>query len=542
MTRGTPKIPSREIRLEELPSMIERARANALVEKDQTTIPAILETFAFVARELQSKNASLLRLRKILFGAGSEKTSVVFGEKKKSSADRESKKASGDKREGHGRNGADAYIGARRIVVEHETLKHGDSCPCGCGGHVYEQNAPAELVRVVGMAPMNAHVFECERLRCGTCGKVFTAAAPDGAGEKKYDETVPAMIAQFKYGCGVPFNRIEKLQAGFGIPLPAATQWELAAAAAVLVKAAFLELIRQAAQGKVLHNDDTTMRILEVNRVPAGEDEKAETKKRERTGIFTTGIISRGEHDIALFHTGIKHAGENLAEVILQREERLSAPIQMCDALSRNTTGDFKKLLSNCIAHGRRKFVEVVESFPEECRRVLETLRDVYHNDTIARESGMSPEERLVFHQRASGPLMADLREWFDELFEQRKVEPNSSLGEAVTYMTDHWEALTLFLREPGAPLDNNICERSLKKAILHRKNSLYYRTENGARVGDIFMSLIHTAELNKQSPFDYLVALQRHSAKVEAAPANWMPWNYRATLASFSTDSDPPR
>ena len=93
--------------------------------------------------------------------------------------------------------------------------------------------------------------------------------------------------------------------------------------------------------------------------------------------------------------------------------------------------------------------------------------------------------------------------------------------------MLKHWPALTLFLREPGAPLDNNVCERALKKAILHRKNSLFYRTVHGAFVGDLYMSLIPTAELTGVAPFPYLVALMRHPKEVAEAPESWLPWNY---------------
>jgi hypothetical protein len=95
--------------------------------------------------------------------------------------------------------------------------------------------------------------------------------------------------------------------------------------------------------------------------------------------------------------------------------------------------------------------------------------------------------------------------------------------------MLRHWEKLTLFLRQAGAPLDNNVCERALKKAILHRKNALFYKTQNGARVGDLFMSLIYTCQLNEANPFDYLTQLQRHADAVAASPELWMPWNYRA-------------
>ena len=77
----------------------------------------------------------------------------------------------------------------------------------------------------------------------------------------------------------------------------------------------------------------------------------------------------------------------------------------------------------------------------------------------------------------------------------------------------------------------NNICEQALKKAILHRKNSYFYKTQNGARVGDLFMSLIHTCELNKANAFDYLTELQKHSNELSVNPADWMPWNFRDML-----------
>ena len=189
-------------------------------------------------------------------------------------------------------------------------------------------------------------------------------------------------------------------------------------------------------------------------------------------------------------------------------------------------------ILAHCLTHARRNFVDVVNGFPVECRYVLETLRDVYHFEALALEQGLTHRERLSFHQQNSLPLMDGLHKWCEQQFAERKVEPNSGLGKAIKYMLKHWRKLTLFLREPGAPLDNNICERALKKAILHRKNALFYRTINGARVGDLFMSLIYTAELGGANPFDYLTELLRHSSEVAKAPARWMPWNYRENFA----------
>jgi len=130
---------------------------------------------------------------------------------------------------------------------------------------------------------------------------------------------------------------------------------------------------------------------------------------------------------------------------------------------------------------------------------------------------------------------MKQLHTWLNGQFDNRKVEPNSGLGKAISYMLKHWESLTLFLRVEGAPLDNNICEQVLKRAILHRKNSLFYKTSHGAYIGDLFMSLIHTCKLSKINPFDYLVALQKYSKKVFQNPQNWLPWNYKAAVAGLS-------
>ena len=204
----------------------------------------------------------------------------------------------------------------------------------------------------------------------------------------------------------------------------------------------------------------------------------------------------------------------------------------MCDALSRNLPGELRTILAHCLAHARRRFVDVYDRFPEPCRHLLESLAVVYRNDAVARERQLSPEARLRFHQEASGPTMQELHDWLTRQLGEKRTEPNSALGGAIGYMLRHWDPLTLFLRQAGAPLDNNVCERALKKAILHRKNALFYKTRNGAGVGDLFMSLIYTCQLNRANPFDYLTELQRHADALAACPQLWMPWNYRDALA----------
>ncbi len=526
-TEGTPRV---DVSCEELDALLEQAKQEPLREEGYQKLKAAIHTLGYVTELLQNQEATLASLRRLLCHSSTEKTSKVLKQAGIESSDSKPQlpvAAQSSKRvpAGHGRNGAAAYRGARRVEVPHSSLKAGDPCPdARCRGKVYPQRDPGVLVRVKGQAPIAATVYELEKLRCNLCGDVFTAAAPEGVGEKKYDETAASMIALLRYGSGVPWYRLQGLEKSLGIPLPVATQCEIVTDIAVILQPALQELKRQAAHGEVVHNDDTSMRVLSLDR-------DADISP-ERTGVFTSGVvwIFQGRR-IALFFTGCRHAGENLAEVLKQRPTDLPPPIQMCDALSRNVPkGPFATLLANCLAHGRRNFVEVTSSFPDECRFVLETLGEVYGYDD--QTQSMSPEQRLHFHQEHSGPVMEKLHTWLGAQFAERKVEPNSGLGKAISYLLNHWEKLTLFLQEPGAPLDNNLVERALKKSILHRKNSLFYKNRNGAQMGDLFMSLIHTCELNRVNPFDYLSELQRHAEELKQAPSEWMPWNYRETLA----------
>ena len=527
-----------EVNRTELSAIVERTRTGALGESDFAKLKAAMDTVVFLTAELQAKGTTIARLRKMLFGASTEKTqSVLKGAQGQQGNDKKADSGADGKAPGHGRNGAAAYTGATREKVAHPSLHGGEVCGGCLKGKVYPLEEPAVLVRVTGMAPLTATVWECDRLRCNLCGEVFTAEAPAEVGQEKYDETAVGMTALLKYGAGLPFNRIEKLQAGMGIPLPATTQWELVEGGAKKLEPAFDELVNQAAQADVVHNDDTPMKVLALTREQV--EAAAAGAPLDRTGVNTSGVIAlKDGRPIALFFTGRQHAGENLADVLKRRGTELAAPIQMCDALSANVSGDFETLVANCLAHARRGFVEVAEHFPAECAHVLEALREVYRVDAVARAERLSPADRLALHQAQSGPVMKSLETWLAEQIEQKRVEPNSGAGQAVRYMRKHWLKLTLFLRKEGAPLDNNICERALKKAILHRKNALFYRTLNGAHVGDVFMSLIHTVELSEGNPFDYLVSLLRHHEAVADAPGDWMPWNYQQALAAAATES----
>lgn len=517
-----------EVRPEELRALIERVKAGRLLPGDEALIEAMAETILYLNEAVEDKRASIARLVRMLFGASTEKAKNILPDPASTG------KTAGDQPEnapesstppaektGHGRNGAAAYTGAEKLQVDHQELKAKDLCP-GCNkGKLYETDAPGVLLRVTGGAPIQAKVYELQKLRCNLCGQVFTAKPPEGVGEHKYDHSAGAMVALLKYGSGFPFYRLENLQGDLGIPLPASTQWEIAEKVADHVYPAYDELMRLGAQGDLFFNDDTTMKVLSLLNAQAEGDPS-------RKGVFTSAILANHDgHRIALFFTGRKHAGENMADVLQKRATGLDPPIQMCDALARNVPQGFRIVLANCLTHARRNFIDAMAGFPDKCRHVLETLKTIYHHDQTCKDQRMSASERLVFHQAQSGPIMKELKGWLNDQLEKREVEPNSPTGKAIAYMLKHWEPLTLFLRVPGAPMDNNICEQTLKRAILHRKNSYFYKTEHGAYIGDLFMSLIHTCRLNGVNPFHYLVALQRHKSRLFKKPRNYMPWNF---------------
>jgi transposase len=549
------KIPKRvEFTVEEVEQLRSRIINNTLTEQDRQLLPGLLDSIVWMGRELEEKKLSIKRLRRV-FGIITESTKNLLKKVKTKKEDESEKKDTdkqkdssdkGDdkKKKGHGRNGVDAYWGAKKVRVEHPTLKPGDICPMCHKSKLYEnkdKNHPGIVIRITGNAPLTATAYEVQKLKCSGCQAIFKADLPKEAGDKKYDHKAGAIVSLMKYGAGMPFHRLAGIQQNTGTPVPKAVQWDIVKGVGDCGEPIYNKMIEIAAQGEILHNDDTKAKILSIMQENRKKEEGGEKLKRK--GIFTSGIISIvGTIKIALFFTGMKTAGENLDGVLEKRESDKEIPLQMCDALSQNLPKRFKSLVCNCLTHGRRKFAEIIENWPEECRYVIEMLKEVYANDEIARQKKMTPEERLQFHKKESSKYMSELKEWLDDQIENKKVEPNSSLGLAINYMRKRWPKLTRFLEVAGAPLDNNIVERALKLILMFRKNSYFYKTENGAKNGDILTSILQTCSLCKTNPIEYLEVIQEYREEVAKYPEKWLPWNYKNTWkALLQTSRDPP-
>lgn len=395
------------------------------------------------------------------------------------------------------------------------------SCPDElCTGRLYDTHSPHLFIRLTGQPLIAATRFEQQALRCSRCQHRYVAPLPDSVVPQKYDPTADVAMALSRYGAGLPFYRLARMQRVWGVPVPESVQFERCERVADALLPIFLYLRTQAAQCQTIYADDTRVKILSLMK------ENEMLPEGARRGMQTTGMVAQvGARRIVLYQSGRLHAGEDVEELLRLRPQALSPPVQMGDALSNNWTGEFSRIVAKCLAHARRQFIEIEAAFPSECKRVLDTLSEVYQ--TEAATHAMTAEERLLYHQRHSGPVMQDLHDWMTKQFSERAVEPNGALGRALRYMQTHWDGLTRFLSEQDAPLDNNVVERVLKRAVLVRKNSLFYRTEHGAAVADVILSLIETCQQNGVSAWDYLLAVVRNERVVRKNPQEWLPWNY---------------
>jgi transposase len=361
---------------------------------------------------------------------------------------------------------------------------------------------------------------------------------PSEAGEEKYSPRARAVLVLGRYYLGLPFDRIEGYQAMLGVPMPDATQWDQIERVGDCCYVVFACLETLAAQGELMHQDDTAVRILplmqENQQMRAAAAAQGLSRAQERTGMFTPAWGVRvGERLLCLYYSGRAHAGENLAALLEQRAADLEPPVAMSDALSRNEVAEGVVMRCHCLAHGRRQFSARAAVFPSACRVVIDALKQVFDHAEEARDQRMRAEARWAYHQAQSQPLMDELQGWLDHQLADRLVEPNSSLGQAITYMQNYWQTLTRFLSLPGAPLDNHLVERALKLFIRQRKNSLFYRSEHSAYMASVLTSLIVTCIYAGGNVVDSFVALQEHRAEVFADPEAWLPWTYCTSRAS---------
>jgi transposase len=423
-----------------------------------------------------------------------------------------------------------------------EGLEKGQVCPECERGRLYKHE-PASFIRIVGQPPLSCEKHIMEQLRCNLCGELFTAALPDdvtrdGVRTQKYGYSARAIMAIGKFYMGNPYYRQESLQSLLGTPVTASTIYDQCALLVAQIFPVWEMLKQQAADACHFNIDDTGNRILSETVVE--KPNRNGKGMRQRTGVYTSCLVATlpaapGQSlQVVLFNTDIGHSGEWIDEILVGRDSELPAPTVMSDALTSNRPQQQPCQISLCNAHSRRKFVDVMSNFPEEVTYVVECYAVIWSNESAACENSLSPQQRLAYHREHSLPVMESLQAWCEATLQAQTVEENSGLGKAIQYFLKHYDGLTAFCRIDGAQLDNNLAEMLIKIIARCRKNSLFYKTQAGADVGDVITSLIATCELNGINCFEYLVALQQHRHAMERAPDRWLPWNYQEALAEL--------
>lgn len=521
----------------EVERLIAELKASNLRGETQELLVKLLLGWRWLNEQLESKTLSIRKLLRLFFGSKTEKTPKPKNDDDSKggggaqSGGKPDPKPPKPKPPGHGKNGQAQYESAERVAVPHPTLKAKDPCPSCLSGRLYGYGLAAVL-RIFGQAPLQAKVYELERLRCASCQEVFTAPLSSEAGPSRHHSTANAMVGCLNYGAGFPFYRLEGLQEQLGVPLADSTQFDMVEKVANCGLPIFEHMKSSASDGQQQSFDDTPMPVLAMM-----AENKAKSED-ERKGMQTTAILAKvGENKIALFLTGRKHAGENMGDLLAKRDPSLAKVIQMSDASANNFSHEFMAMVIKalCLDHGRRNFHDLLKEFPKDCQHVIAELGKVYKFDADAKAMGLSPTERLLYHQEHSQLIMNGLNCWMEEKLENREVEPNSNLGKEIEYFLNHWNGLTAFLRIEGASLSNAEVERLIKRCVLRRRASKFYKTEVGAWIGDIITSLIETARINGKNQFHYLVAIQDHARHVREHPELWLPWNYQQTLVTLS-------
>lgn len=450
------------------------------------------------------------------------------------------------KGKGHGRNGAGAYSNSEHIP--HPLMAGVLGSPCeACGVGRMSRYREKLVVVIKGQPLFGAEVHHFEQARCKLCCADIraegTADVTRGLGSSyiTYDWSACAMLVVMHYFAGMPFKRLEALQAGWGIPMPDANQWAIADASADLLQPLYKALESHGVgHATALRIDDTGSMIIEVRQQIRAElaalEALGSSTSDVRTGINATGVyLETAQGKVLLFFTGRHHAGEIIDQILVHRHaaQPEGKLVKVSDAASKNFSHAHQDDLEEavCNAHAYLKFRAVKNQYPEEYGLAGEVYKRVFDNDDAAKAQGMSPHERMLHHQAHSLPEMKRLKRMCGEKLQSRLVEPNSPLWEPLTFIINQWERLTKFCKVPGVPLDSNVVEQMLIIPVRYLAGSFNYKSQSGAEVGDLHMSLVATANANGVEPVAYLTECLANHEDLAKRPEYYLPWVYRARL-----------
>jgi len=533
-------------------TLLQKLRAHgdqALTADDYDALLGVVQTWAHITEIATQDSASIREIRRLLGlvrsrdrqprnsaseTAQSQRTAEDPAEPSPGEDEKHGSDDTEDNRNEHGRRNAEAFEQLEQAHHAHVTLHSGDCCPSCSRGRVYKYR-PSAFTTISGRSPLVATRHTVESLQCNLCKDIFRAPLPaameaDGvSGRTLYTYSAVAMVCILRCFGGMPMHRQDRLQRMLGVAVPDASIWDMHERLANAMRPVWRFLVMQAANAELFFGDDTGATILTSRSKVIPNRRTGELKRR--TGCHTTCVIAEleGGHAAVLFFTGIHHTGEVMDLIVADRDPSLPPPIFMGDCIESNAVTTNTVYYAGCNAHAIRRFKELVENYPEHTDYVLGRYGQIYDNEAACIEAKLSPEQRCDYHREHSRPLLREITEHGEDLFERRQVEPNSDLGEAFEYVIGNERRLAAFARHPGAPIDNNRVERVLRTCVRLRETTHFFRNLVGAGVADTILTVGASALHERVNLFDYFVDLQRHSGEVRADPAAWVPWRYQA-------------
>jgi len=425
-------------------------------------------------------------------------------------------------------------------IIQHCVAESDKKCSC-CKKNMTKSYTLEKTV-VMSLPLFKTYTHEIETFRCIDCARHVAAPVTQMLEETigRYHYSAVANLASLRYLWGMPAYRIEAYSKNVGLRISDATHFYLMEQAADKVFSFYNALKLESFKAPVKYIDDTRMLVISLMNEIKKEKENVSAQGGDpsevRSGIHTSQLTAEfsPNRKIALYQTGIQHSGEFLEQIMAARtlEEKV---IVMSDASSSNFSKNINIktpiLNAACNFHARRNFFDLKDIYVEHVDQILKLYAQVFKNDAHCKKCNLKGPERLLYHQNHSVPVMNALYLLAKDNLEKKGVEPNSKLGKAYNYIIKHWDKLSLFLKEENAPVSNNEAERMLKVAIRHRKNSLFYKTDIGAKVGDILMTILVTAHYNNINANEYLEALLKYQKIWKKNPEPWLPWNFKATL-----------
>lgn len=563
MSPSAPKLV--ELRDDDVAVMVTKLRAREQLTSDESGNAAeLIHTFRYIIGRLRRHDLSLRQIQRLLkipgkkpskgnprsgspepktpedtAGASSSPENAEVSSQPETAAASSSPEGaltSSGERDKHGRRGWDDFTEFPVLYHAHTALTVGCECPQCQRGRLYPFE-PARFASITGNAPLQGWRHEAEQLQCNLCKIVFRAPLDerfeqDGvSGKRLYSYSAASVICIYKYFGGLPWFRQETLQTALGVNVPDSTMSDLTER---VVNAAIhvVRYLRTSARDAVrLLGDDTGAQILELKSVMRAE--RRTGKLVERTGCHVSCVIaitSEG-HRIVIYRVGIQHTGELLDEILEGRDPQLPVPLVMGDCHACNTVTVCRVIYGGCNAHAVRRFKAVKDRYPDEAGYALERYERIFDHEDHCKRVGLDDDQRLAYHRAHSKPLFDEICEHGEMLLEEKKIEPNSDIGEAYGYMINNRVRLSAFLRHAGMELHNNEPERTLRLPVRLRDNAPFFKNPIGAAWAETVWTLGDTALACGVNLFDYFNALLRYENDVQRNPHLWVPWAFRERL-----------